>query len=105
MTMDSDKTVTAVFDSCRYSARIIDTPPSYFDSLQAAYDGTSTNDTVESQDYIFVEDLIIDLDKSVTIKAGYDCDYISTSGKTTINGDVTISNGVVTIQSGTLEVQ
>ncbi len=102
MTVDAIKDVTAVFDSCMYPARIAGTPPVYFDYIQDAYNNTSASDTIESQDYLFVEDLTFGDAASIIIKAGYDCSYSTNTGITTISGNVTISNGTVTIQSGTL---
>jgi hypothetical protein len=102
MTVDAIKNVTAVFDSCMYPARIAGTPPVYFDYIQDAYNNTSASDTIESQDYLFVEDLTFGDAASIIIKAGYDCSYSTNTGITTISGNVTISNGTVTIQSGTL---
>ncbi len=80
-------------------------PPQYYSSLQAAYNDADNEDAIHSQKIIFDENIDIDLNKSITLECGYDCDYADSSGVTTVKGNVTISNGTLTIQSGTLNVQ
>ncbi len=43
----------------------------------------------------------INLNRSitVTIKGGYNCGHTTSTGKTIINGNLTISNGTVTIEN------
>ncbi len=50
-----------------------------------------------------MEDLDIDINKSVTLEGGYNCDYTAVNGKTTLNGTMTISNGTVTVGNFVLE--
>lgn len=89
--------------SCSPSVRIAGATPVYYSTLQSAYDAAVNGDTIQSQAVAFSEDLFIDLNKSVTLKGGYDCDYIFNTGKTTLNGNMTISNGMVTIENFILE--
>jgi hypothetical protein len=105
MTMDAHKSVTALFDSCMYPARVTETYIHDFDYLQDAYDNTDTGETIESRDYLFIEDLILDRTIAIIFKSGYDCTYETQTGKTRINGKMTISNGSVIIQNGTIEIQ
>ena len=85
--------------------RIAGAIPDYYRWVQWAYDA-SPGGTIEIRDYMFAEDLTLDQNVSITIDAGYDCNYsTNTGGVTTINGNMTVSNGSVVIQSGTLEVQ
>jgi hypothetical protein len=84
------------------AARIASNP---YSSIQKAYNIAVDLDIIESQDMTFNIGLLFDLNKSVSISGGYNCDYSAIIGKTIIGGDMIISNGVVTIQSGTLEVQ
>jgi hypothetical protein len=91
---------------CLDPVRILDTPPIYYSTLQSAYDDAVDGDTIQSHDQAFNEDLYIDdIDdnKSVTFEGGYDCSYSTITGKTTLNGNLTISNGTATI--GNFELQ
>ncbi len=44
------------------------------------------------------EDLYADLDKSVAISGGYDCYYTDIIGKSSLNGNIIMSNGQVTVE-------
>ena len=90
---------------CPLSVRIAGTTPVYYSSLQAAYDNADGGETIQSHDAVFTEDIAFDLDKSVFFEGGYDCDYTSVTGKTTVYGNMSVSNGMVTIQNGMLEAQ
>ena len=96
MTMDADKSVTANFQSCPQPVRIAGTTPAYYSSLQAAYDAAVDWDTIQTQALSFTEDLNINIDKSVTLEGGYDCNYLTVIGNTTLNGNMTISDGTIT---------
>jgi len=100
---DSDG-VGDVCDNCPLTSptRIAST---YYTSLQDAYDSAVSDDIIQSQTTVFTEDLLIDIDKLVLLEGGYDCDYSTNLGVTTISGNITISNGTLIIQSGTFEVQ
>ena len=95
----------AIVTSCPLSVRIAGTTPVYYSSLQAAYDNADGGETIQSHDAVFTEDIAFDLDKSVFFEGGYDCDYTSVTGKTTVYGNMSVSNGMVTIQNGMLEAQ
>jgi len=85
-------------------ARIARITPLYFTTLQAAYDAAEDLETIQVQTVSFTENLIIDINKSVILDGGYnDCSYIINTGKTTINGNVTISDGIVTIENFILQ--
>jgi hypothetical protein len=91
--------------------RIIDTPTSYYwiYELQTAYNDAQDLETIQGKAATYTGNLVLDQDKTVTIEGGYtgtnNCGFTSITGKTTVNGNVTISNGTVKILSGTLEVQ
>jgi hypothetical protein len=87
------------------AARIVGTPHAYYSIFQLAYDNTAPAGILQIQDHEFIEVLLLDDDKSVTLQAGYDCSYTTNTGKTIITGDMTINNGAVIIESGTLEVR
>ncbi len=77
--------------------RIAAATPVYFSTVQAAYDETDDGDTIQGQSSTLNEGLSFDLNKSVILDGGYDCGYTAVSGKTVINGSMTISGGTVTI--------
>jgi hypothetical protein len=90
---------------CEYPpARIDGMTPVYYSKLQDAYDASGDLDIIQSHDVVFGEDLNINHSKLVKIEGGYTCDYASVTGKTTINGNMIISEGTLVIQNGTLEV-
>ncbi len=85
--------------------RIEGVPPSYKLLLQEAYDASVDNDVINSRGMELTENILINQAISVKLEAGYDCSYTSNTGKTTINGNVTISQGLLTIESGTVEIK
>jgi hypothetical protein len=77
----------------------------YYYSLQNAYDEAVDGNTIQNQKVELFEDLIVDMNKSTILEAGYDCNYTHIDGMTTVNGNIIISNGTLIIHSGTLEVR
>lgn len=85
--------------TCPYqSFRITAGSPLYYNALQSAYDVAANGSTIQGSALSSVENLSFSRNISVTLQGGYDCDYISASGKTTINGSVLISDGNVTLE-------
>lgn len=79
--------------------RISGTTPTYYPSLQDAYNNAVDGDTIQVQAVIFTEDLFINLNKSVLLEGGYDGAFTTNSGNTTLNGNMTISNGTITTEN------
>ena len=77
--------------------------PAYYSTLQAAYDAALDGDIIQSQDVTLTETLNTNLNKTVTFDGGYNCDYTAVTGKTTLNGTLTISEGTVTVENFVLE--
>ena len=88
-----------------YPVRINRSSLIYYDYLQDAVNGTSAGDILQSQDYLFTEDVTFNNAVTVNLEAGYDCSYATGTGTTIINGNLTINNGSITILKGTLEIQ
>ncbi len=105
-TLDQDDIdgITYLYTCPNLKASIEGTSSEY-DVLQYAYDNTPDMGTFQSQATVFVENLFIDMDKTVYLKAGYDCSYSDNILISTINGDLTITEGTLTILSGTLALQ
>ena len=99
----SSLTRTDYITACLSPVRRGGATPLYYSSIQAAYDAAVDGDTIESRAVAFTEDLAIDLDKSVILSGGYDCDYSNATGVTTINGTMTISGGSVLIEGLVVE--
>jgi hypothetical protein len=85
--------------SCLSPVWLTGSANAYYSSLQNAYDGAGEGDDIYSQNISFAENLFFDLNKSVTVRGGYDCDYAGRTRTTIINGDIRISDGVVTMEN------
>ncbi len=83
-------------------ARIAGPVPVYYPSIQAAYNAAGSSDTIQAHEAAFAGDLNINLNKSVAIVGGYDCDYTTITGISSINGTLNISNGNVSIENLTM---
>jgi PKD repeat protein len=88
---------------CAAPVRILGVTPLYFPTLQEAYDIAEDGDIIQSQVVTLTENLNINMDKTVTIKGGYDCSYTTQTGKTTINGTINIIDGTATIENLVLQ--
>jgi len=109
MTMNYTKYINANFDgSCdppMQPVKLIGTSTDYYSSIQEAYDAAVDQNTIQIQDGVYQEDLIIDLNKTVIIENGYNCIYTAISGGTTVVGNLSISDGELIINKGTISVQ
>jgi len=83
--------------------RIMQEPSVYYSRLQTGYDTTIEGDTVQLRAAELNEIIFLDLDKSVTIKGGYDSSFTTNSGNTIIHGNMTISDGTVSIENVIIE--
>ena len=90
-------------DACPEPVRISGATPVYYSTLQAAYDAAVDGDVIQSRAIVFTANLNINLDKSVTLQGGYDCNYATVTGVTTINGTMTVSDGTVTVENFVVE--
>jgi PKD repeat protein len=68
-------------------------------TIQQAHNSLSNGDTMQAHAYVFSEDLLLQNDTSVTLKGGFNCDYSSNTGFTTVSGSLTIKAGTVTIEN------
>jgi hypothetical protein len=76
--------------------RINNTGPGYA-TISAAYIAAETGQILNIRDTTFSETLFLSDSIIVTLKGGYDCNYLSSSGYSTISGSMTISEGTATI--------
>jgi hypothetical protein len=75
---------------CANKAVTISETSNYYDTVSAAYTAASTGQVILMQERSFTENLSLAGDIIVTLKGGYDCNYSSSSGFTTISGKITI---------------
>ncbi len=96
--------ITETSTCANLPARIAGAVPAYYSSIQAAYNAAGSSDTIQAHEAAFTEDLTINLNKSVAIEGGYDCDYTTVTGTSSLNGTMTISNGSVSIENLVMNV-
>jgi hypothetical protein len=88
------------YERCPNKPAHIDGTSSYYDLIGQAYVGISPTVIIKTQMYEFSEDLSFGLDRTVTLKGGYGCDFETNAGSySTINGSLTISAGAVIIEN------
>jgi len=93
-------TVTATFAISPVTPVRISPNLRYHSGIQVAYDDCSDGDTIQCQAVALSGEVLFNtLNKSVTLKGGYNSDFTSNTGYTTINGRMIISNGTVTVEN------
>ncbi len=70
----------------------------YYSSLQTAYNSAGEGSVIQTQDVQLIENLNANFNKTVTIDGGYNCSYATKTGKTSLQGQMTVSNGKVTVK-------
>jgi hypothetical protein len=68
-------------------------------TLQNAYTAANPNQTIMLQNFVFSQDLNLGTEKTVTLSGGYNCDYSSHAGLTSLNGSLTIKGGRVIVEN------
>ncbi len=99
---DSDGSVNSLartdyISACLSPVRIGGATPLYFSTLQAAYDAAVDGDIIQSRAVSLAGDLDLNRNISVTLQGGYNCDYTTITGTTTLNGTLTDSDGTAGI--------
>jgi hypothetical protein len=98
--IDDNGTMRDSIDLCINDSVRIELTDLQYVTLQDAYEESSDSDTIQSRNVIIDENLYLDLPKKVTLEGGYECDYSTITGDTTVNGDVEISDGMLIIDTG-----
>ena len=77
----------------------------YYASLQSAYNAASTGATIKVKAINFTENLNVNRDISVNIEGGYDDNYSTVTGNTTLKGVVQTyaGGGTITIKNFILQ--
>lgn len=93
------------FEAVLDPVRIEGVTPSYYSSLQDAYDSALNGDIIQCKEFVLTEDLYIDdtSNKSVTIQGGYNNDFSAIVGISSLGGNLIISNGTVVIENVLLQ--
>ena len=86
------------------AASIPRTVRTHYLTLQEAYDNALTNEIIQAKNITINENIYMDYDIDVFFQAGFNSNYSSIIGETSINGDMTISDGTLIIQSGIMEI-
>lgn len=102
---DADKTCTATFTFVKPARIAGSTPLREFDSIQAAYDDplTVSGDVIQVREYPFPGNLNLGRQINVTIKGGYDIDYLTRTGYSLLRGIMTVGKGSVITDRLTVE--
>ncbi|HCE68827.1 MAG TPA: hypothetical protein DER40_15355 [Geobacter sp.] len=61
--------------------------------LQTAYNAAESGDVIQSRAVTFIEDLLFNRPVEITIRGGYDTNYLSAAGVSTVQGKVVIQSG------------
>ncbi len=94
----AEHTITATFRA--YPVRRLSGPvTSYFLKVQDAYDTASSGDTLQAQSVALSETLYFDDNRLIILKGGYNSDFSSETGLTTITGGMTIRAGGATVEN------
>jgi hypothetical protein len=97
--MDDDKAVTATFDTDKEHSVRIDLPAvKHYSSILDAYSSAAKIDTIKAWGTDFTEDFTFKMDKAVTIRGGFNAEYSSNTGYTTLQGKLTIQSGSLTVE-------
>jgi FtsP/CotA-like multicopper oxidase with cupredoxin domain len=79
-----------------FTARIQRTAPVYFSTLQGAYTGALTGEVIDVWGVVLGVNMLLNTNKTVSILGGYDQQYMTRSGMTTLSG-LTVGSGAVTV--------
>ena len=85
------------------TCRISGAPPVYYQTLQAAYDAAVDNSVIQCRGESTAESLNMNRDIAVTLEGGYNSDFTSQTGNTTLHGSITAGSGTATIENFILD--
>lgn len=84
-------------------ARILRIPPSFFGTLQAAYNSAADGEVIQPQAFVYTEDLNINRPITVALDGGYGLDYTATTEYTVVMGTLTVIDGTVIVNNIALQ--
>jgi len=95
--------VAASTSSCTGTPAVVVGNQTPYSSIRSAYKDVLEGGTIRAIAAELGEDLILDIDKSVTLTGGYDCDFQYIIGSTTINGSLVINSGSLMVSNLVME--
>jgi PKD repeat protein len=94
VTMDAVKNCTATFEAC--ADRLVwveDAVPEFYTSIQSGYIAAADSKSIMVQAEAFTEDINLNLNKTISLLGGYNCEFSSIIGVTTVNGNLITNDG------------
>jgi len=70
-----------------------------YSTIQKAYNMAVDGDVIQGVAINMTENVILDRNITVTLEGGYNCSFEVVTGKTTLWGDITLSDGTTTIEN------
>jgi subtilisin family serine protease len=77
----------------------------YYSTLQSAYNDAVTADIIQGQAENIFGDILINQNKSLTFRGGYNCGFTSNTGVTILNGNMIIDSGLLIVDSGVVTIR
>ena len=74
-----------------------------YSTIQSAIDSAATGSTINVTSETYIEDVVLDASKDLTLQGGWNLTFTAQSSNTTIAGSMTISNGTVTVENIVLQ--
>jgi PKD repeat protein len=84
-------------NACGYGDIRIKGTSYYYPTIQDAYNARANGDTIMLHAQTFTENLTLQNNTLVKLQGGYNCDYTSDAGFTTIVGKIDVSEGTITL--------
>jgi hypothetical protein len=94
--MSASVTITLA-GGCSYGNVKIKGTSYYYPTIQDAYNARANGDTVQLHAVDFNENLTLQNNTTVKLQGGFDCDYSSNPGFTSISGKIMINGGTITL--------
>ncbi len=75
--------------------------PTTYPTIQTAYSDATDGQSILMRSIVFAEGLVLasPSNPSIVLQGGYDCDFGTNTGLTTVQGSLTVSSGAVTIEN------
>lgn len=74
-----------------------------YNTLQEAYNNAGNGDIIKVHSMTFSENIVININKTVTLRGGYNGTFTTNSGSTTLIGNINIINGTLVIENLVIE--
>jgi phosphate-selective porin len=84
------------------AVKLLTTIPAYYDFLQTAFSAATGNVTIHGRTTTLTENLTTDKAYQFILKGGFNADFTSQTGATTLQGKLTIGKGSLVEQGVTI---